>query len=197
MAVNDYYRLIVEYTFNEVDIYRNTLAYQLEVAISGGGEAQALVEDWYNDVQVAFASMLPASWAVVGVRSRGLTDPTVGYDGTTRFNGSRAGNALPPNVTGILDFKTGFIGRSYQGRNQLPAPVEADQENGILTLDWVNDALAYGDALNVVHDAATGLIDRWKHVVWSDKLNTGTPVTAYLARGVTGGQDTRKTGRGS
>jgi len=196
MAAGDFYNLIIEYTFNETDIYRNVLAYKTIIGPITGTEQEALVDDWYAQCQSTFAAILPSSWAVVGVRSRGITDPLVGFDSTTRFNGTRSGQALPPYTTGIINFRTGLVGRRFQGRNQLPAPVETDQENGILSSGYIEDATDYGLSLEVLMDAGTGLIEHFQHVVYSKEEVDGTPVTAYLVRGKTGLQETRQTGRG-
>ena len=103
---------------------------------------------------------------------------------THRDIGVAIGEQLPPQVAGVIAFKTGFANRSQQGRMYLPACGEAgNDENGV-------PSTSYKDALTAIRVAlgagctisGGGNSAHAEHVVYSRLLPAFTPVTEYRVR---------------
>jgi len=86
------------------------------------------------------------------IQIRGISDPTAGGDFAVSpgIQGALTGQTYSPQCSQLIAWKTGLIGRHYQGRNFLPPPTEGEV-NGA-------GALSSGQ-MTALDAAATGLED--------------------------------------
>jgi hypothetical protein len=98
-------------------------------------------------------------------------------------------------VAAVVSTKTLYAGRSYRGRNYIPALTIADWSAGLL-------ASATGNALQTYYDDLVAAIGNsgsnadYKWVVWSDKLQAGNGIVDTIVRDVPGVIRRRRVGVG-
>jgi len=84
------------------------------------------LSDWFT---LSFASQISVAWSPVGVHVRGLNIPaSFLVDISSSVEGSLTTEAAPNNVAACISFRTGIAGRSFRGRNYIPA-LANDQVN--------------------------------------------------------------------
>lgn len=98
-------------------------------------------------------------------------------------------------VAAVVSVKTAFAGRSYRGRNYLPALSEAAWVAGLLSSSVGNAIQTYYDDL-VAALGASGSNADYQWVVWSEKLQQGNAVTDTIVRDVPGVIRRRRVGVG-
>lgn len=102
---------------------------------------------------------------------------------------------LPHQVAMIVSTKTAFAGRSYRGRNYLPALNEGDSGDGLF-LNATVDAIQtyYDDLVAALGDSGANADYKW--VVWSEKLQAANGITDTIVRNVPGVVRRRRIGVG-
>lgn len=98
-------------------------------------------------------------------------------------------------VAAVVSVKTAYAGRSYRGRNYLPAISEASWSQGLLSSATGNALQTYYDDL-VAALGANGSNADYQWVVWSEKLQQGNAVTDTIVRDVPGVVRRRRVGVG-
>jgi len=137
----------------------------------------------YHDL---YKALLAADAEFWGVRVQ-IIDP-VRYDAQTedahRDAGEASGQQLPPQVAGVIAFKTGFANRSQMGRMYVPACGEAgNADAGVPDTPYLDAMTAITVALAAgCTVSGGGNTAHFKHVVWSRLLPYFTPVTEYRVR---------------
>lgn len=95
----------------------------------------------------------------------------------------------------IVSTKTAFAGRSYRGRNYLPAIPEASVTAGLFDNTTVDAIQTYYDDL-VAALGDSGANADYKWVVWSEKLQASNGITDTIVRNVPGIVRRRRVGVG-
>lgn len=95
--------------------------------------------------------------------------------------GSDSALETPRQVALVVTHKTAYAGRSYRGRHYWPAMVAGN----FATPSWGSAMVAaiqtyYDDLVAGIGSGGSNADYQW--VVWSDLLNTATPVTAAIVR---------------
>lgn len=99
--------------------------------ISGGGitpvNLDTLVDSIANWVNTSLAPILSEDWSFTRVIGTDLTTQT-GFrvEAPGSATGGVTGEAAPNNVAACVSFRTGLAGRSYHGRNYVPAIPNAE-----------------------------------------------------------------------
>lgn len=111
------------------------------------------------------------------------TTPKVSGEYSTGYPlaGAVGSDELPHQVACVVTHKTQYAGRSYRGRHYLPAITEFSQAAGGFDSTLVNALQQYYDDLVAALGLGGSNAD-YQWVVWSDKLNTATPVTQAIVR---------------
>jgi len=95
----------------------------------------------------------------------------------------------------VVSTKTAYAGRSYRGRNYLPALPEATITAGLFDNTTVDAIQTYYDDL-VAALGATGANADYMWVVWSEKLQAANGITDTIVRNVPGVVRRRRVGVG-
>lgn len=153
---------------------------------------------YVSDALPLYQGLFGANLAVRVVQVRTLVAPITGADFTvTTGTGTRTGSDyLPRQVACVVSWRTAFLGRPYRGRVYLPPMLEADQNDGFLTVGYQDDAAEYAQSLLDMNSATIGSA-AWELVVHSDTHGFDTPVTSFQVRSLLGGQNRRRQGRGA
>lgn len=142
--------------------------------ISGGGinvvnltTLTTAVFDWFS---TAFASLVSENWSTVRVVGIDLTTqngPEVSQGGS--FPGTVTGEAAPNNVAACISFSTASRGRSFRGRNFIPAVSNGDITLNTLSGTYLSNALTvYGGLVG-----AGAFIPGWQWGVVSRRTTIG------------------------
>lgn len=121
------------------------------------------LDAWFT---TAFANMLSNQWSTVAVHLRDLTTEAglVADFSSTPTTGGVGAEPTPNNVAACISFRTGTAGRSYRGRNYIPAIPGTMVTTNTLDSDWMGDmAQAYGLLL----EGGGALPGDWEWVVVS------------------------------
>lgn len=196
MPVGDIYRLAIEGTIGS-DAMVNVLHYKVAASDQTSvEEARLLAQAWETEGMTAYLAMLSNQYQSVRISSRGVTNPIVGWDEVTTGNGAIAGEVSPTQIAVLVNLKTGFIGRSYQGKIYLPAVNEGTVSSGsvvagqITLIDtWMNLILDVSAAGPEVFNATLG--------VYSRKLALFNNVTDWQVSQFAATQRRRKPGVGT
>lgn len=203
MAENSVYRLAVENTFTGNDQIINVFHYK-QVAVGGAQPgATELGDEWIADVLPAYRALLSGRITVLGLTIREVTG-TEEAEFTVNQNGllESAADITPLQTAPLISWRTGVAGRSFRGRTYLPPIPETHQDAGNLNSTYVGLMEDFAEAAKVIENAVT--VDLFQLGIWSTVEDNAprvppvfTPVTAYVIRSVTGGQNRRRQGRGS
>jgi hypothetical protein len=98
-------------------------------------------------------------------------------------------------VAAVVSTKTLYAGRSYRGRNYIPALTETAWVGGLLAGATGNAIQTYYDDL-VAAIGQTGANADYKWVVWSKRLVAGNGITDTIVRDVPGVIRRRRVGVG-
>jgi hypothetical protein len=109
--------------------------------------------------------------------------------------GSVATEETAHQVAVVASVKTAYAGRSYRGRNYIPAISEAGFTAGLVTAALGNAIQTYYDDL-VAALGASGANADYMWVVWSEKLQASNGVTDVIIRDVPGVIRRRRVGVG-
>jgi len=133
------------------------------------------LNDWFN---FSFATGLSEDWSTVAVHGRDLTtEAGAVYDfSATPNTGGVTGEAAPNNVAACISFRTGTAGRSYRGRNYIPAVPNSAITLNTMSAPFMADMIAAYSQLLV---GGAALPVGWEWVVVSRYSGTdvnGDPV---------------------
>ena len=109
--------------------------------------------------------------------------------------GSIATEEPPHQVAIVVSTKTAYAGRSYRGRNYLPAMPETGFTAGLVESTLGNAIQTYYDDL-VAGIGAAGSNADYEWVVWSEKLQAFFGITDTIVRDVPGVVRRRRVGVG-
>lgn len=163
----------------------------LYFSLPGGyilSDIQSLATNLQSWFDLTFATPLSQDWSAQTVRARALNVPNgfVVDVGAVQIGGD-SGEAAPNNVAATISFRTGIAGRSFRGRNYIPAI-----PNHFITLNtidtaWTNAMLA---AYNLLLPGGGALPGGWIWGVLSqfsgvDAFGKPIPRTAGLFTPIT------------
>lgn len=160
MAIGDLFRLSVLYNNpNSGCKAANVLCYRQEFALILDEPGPDLVAAFKAAVEESIQGVVSTDWQIATYRVRGLTDPTYGYDlEQSGIGGGQSGEPLPPQVAQLISWKTGKVGRHYNGRTYLPSTTEANQTRGNLIplqitglQDLAEDMVYIGDGITTAN----------------------------------------------
>lgn len=126
------------------------------------------------------------------VRDEG--DITLGTELSLSIAGSRAGQAMPPQIAGQVEKLTGFIGRRNRGRNYWPGPSEDDSDGGAPDATYRAALVALMESLMQVVDVDDNLYNMGVYSAVGDQFRV---CTGFIAAEQWGTQTRRKPGRGT
>lgn len=109
--------------------------------------------------------------------------------------GALPGEEAPHQVAAVVSTKTLYAGRSYRGRNYIPALSEGSWTGGLLTSADGNAIQTYYDDL-VAALGNSGANADYMWVVWSEKLQTYNGIVDTIVRDVPGVIRRRRVGVG-
>lgn len=109
--------------------------------------------------------------------------------------GTLAVEEPPHQVAAVVSTKTAYAGRSYRGRNYIPALPETAYAAGLLDSTVGNALQTYYDDL-VAGIGASGSNADYMWVVWSEKLQAANGITDTIVRDVPGVIRRRRVGVG-
>jgi hypothetical protein len=182
MAVGDVFKvsLVGQFQFGQQLV--NTFHYRQEDVLILDEPMDDLFDAVEDTLLGSHAGQRSVASQVDKVEIRGVTNPLAGKDFniTPPLSGLRSGEALPPQVSAVVTWTTGNIGRRYRGRTFMWPAAEADQASGVMSAgyeaslgDFAEVAMRLGDGLATAH---------WQLVVRSDTYNLNTIVTSYVVR---------------
>jgi len=146
------------------------------VADTTSANAQPVV-DAIRDFYTTAASALPATvTATIGTAVTAITaTPPLILSPTPRaVNGTGSGGAGAAQLAAVVSWKTPFAGRSFRGRTYMGPLAVGAVTAGVMTVS-VNTALQ--NAANAYVAASNSSVD-WDAVIWSEKLQTNSPVSS-------------------
>ena len=112
------------------------------------------------------------------------------------ISGTDVADAQVHQVALIVSTKTYYAGRSYRGRNYLPAMTENSSTAGLWTNSVVDAVQTYYDDL-VAALGGTGSNNDYQWGVWSEKLQAFNAIADTIVRNVPGVVRRRRVGVGS
>lgn len=197
MATDDLFRLAVIARGPQDQELVNTLYYRQSSLVYIGDPLMGLANSYFDAAidSGLYPALVHSNCSFIGLQVRGITNPEVGFDLNfeTPVPGASTGDMLPPAVSCVVTFGTGFIGRSNRGRNYLFPASEANQSQGVFGAGYLEAALAYFNAIQTLSIPLTG---EFKQVVYSRTNNTFKDVITYTPRAIVNGQSRRKPGVG-
>lgn len=163
---------------------------------------EVLVGDLFDWWSATMAPQTSNQFTLAGADCTDLSNdsaPSLELSPTTTTTGTYAGPSLPANATWSVKFTTQFRGRSFRGRNYVPAiPRDLAVENNVL--------VSWADAVTAAYNTMPGSISdpRWTWVVvsrYSNKQPRATGVVTPVREAVYAdlridSQRRRLTGRG-
>lgn len=117
------------------------------------------------------------------------------YNTAFPLTGTAAGEEPPHQVAAVVSTKTHFAGRSYRGRNYIPALPETAWVAGLLDSTTGNALQTYYDDLVAALGLGGSNAD-YQWVVWSQKLQGANAITDTIVRDVPGVIRRRRVGVG-
>lgn len=126
-----------------------------------------------------------ADWRGVGIQKIFPTPPSVESFANVLFGpGTVAGDALPPQISGLVSLITASAGRNYRGRKYIPFPGESDNAAGNCTGGYVTAINLIGQgwatSITVTAGASNAQFDP---VIWHrgpTLANTSTPIISWF-----------------
>jgi len=138
-----------------------------------------LAEDVADKVTELYGGLIMSSSQVQSIEVRQVTDPPLtGFDLPMDLLGGQSGDQLPPQVCGLITWRTGFIGRNQRGRIYLPAPAESLNNAGQVATSLKDSYAAFADAMLTQPDV-TGLISAFNLCILHRETLTSTDVVSY------------------
>lgn len=198
MAVGDVYRTAVEGKMFGWDIV-NVLHWVVGASVSTpASEAIGLGMAMEDDFLPQYLAMIVPSYNTERIAVRGVTSPFIGHD---QFPlgavGARPGDPEASQVAGLLNLRTGFIGRRNYGKIYLPGIPDADVINGVIGPDYSGDAIVFLNGIMSITATYGGDAMIFNLIVYSRTFSSFNAVTGGFVSASPGTQRRRKIGRGS
>jgi len=198
MSTGDVYRTAVEGKLFGYDVV-NVLHWVVGASVSTEtSEAVGLGMAMEEDFLPAYLNMLVPAYNCERIAVRGVTTPTVGVDVfPVGAVGLRPGDPEASQVAGLINLRTGHIGRRNYGKIYLPAIPDADVVNGVISGDYSADAIAFLDDVLTIEATFGGDALQFNLIVYSRTFLSFNAVTTGFVSASPGTQRRRKIGRGS
>lgn len=198
MATGDIYRVAVEGKMFGNDVV-NVLHWVVGASVSTpASEAVGLGMAMENDFLPAYLDLIVPSYNTERIAVRGVTTPTVGVDVfPVGAVGLRPGDPEASQIAGLLNLRTGHIGRRNYGKIYLPGVPDADVVNGVISGDYSADAVAFLADVLTITATYGGDAMLFNLVVYSRTYLSFNAVTTGFVSASPGTQRRRKIGRGS
>lgn len=159
-------------------------------------ECAALAQAFADQMSTKFAALQHQGVVADLISVRSVSNPGYGADEPITWQGSRAGDLLPFQVSAEVIWRTARFGRKFRGRTFLPPCIESDQQNGGLNSTYLSLADSYANEAITV----TQTIDptwEFEMVVYSRVNFQGEPVTSCQVVQILRTQRRRTPGFGS
>lgn len=178
MAVGDIYRVAIEGIAPDSQAFANVLHYRHEV--TDFGDEQATMEALAGriaDVVLAdcYLGMISTSAQVTRIVVTNYAEPKQGAELVGPWSGEATGSPAPGQNSALFLFKTGILGRRYQGRMFAPALTESVYTGSALDSGYL--AFAGIWLANCVQLTTLG-VTVWQQCVYSPTFDLKTPVIA-------------------
>lgn len=196
MALNDIFRMSVEGLGPNAQLCVCVFHYRQDT-IAGQDTGEELCIGFADDEINDFAAVIADDCLIQKIETRNVTQPTFGFDFSVSpaVPGILAGEVLPSQVSCVVSWRTGLIGRSFRGRSYLWPATEAMQNLGQWIPAYLTDVATFASTMQTIGETITGAT--YRQVVWSPTLSIATPVTSAIVDEITGTQRRRRPGRGA
>ena len=170
MAIGDFYRAVLEYRRSDGSFLGETVhVYRQETAhvepTPSLDLANAILDEALTDVM----NPLPTVVSVAIIRVRGITEPSEGADlSFVAVAGTQTGEVYDWAMGLRMVWRTGLIGRSFQGRTTFPPTTEANVvSGGTLNTGFQGNAqILLSSLINLPSSASHG---EWQMVIMSTR----------------------------
>lgn len=187
MAIGDIYRAEIHYKFTSGLFFGETVHYyRQETDPVFGTAAEDLAVALAAEAVPSIMNPCSASFMSNNLLVRGVTDPTTGFEASyVAQPGGQTGEAYDLAMGLRMIWRTGLLGRSFQGRNTFPPTSEAQVTSGgtLLEAFRVNAQALFDDIIDVPADAIHG---GWRLVVqsrFSDGIERPAPIYTPVVSG--------------
>lgn len=198
MAVGDIYRVAVEGRMFANDVV-NVLHWRTNLSVGTvESEVAALGVAMENDFLPTYLGMIVPAYNCERIAVRGVTNPLLGVDVfPLDAVGERPGDPEASQIAGLLNLRTGNIGRRFYGKIYLPGVPDADVVNGVISGDYSSDAVAALTDFMHISAVTGGGSFGFDLIVYSRTFASFALVTTGFVSASPGTQRRRKIGRGS
>lgn len=195
MATNDIWRLSLIGSHSGTEVAIITMHIKMKTGSGTFAGACAYLKTNLIDL-VKTKQANTFRWDEIRGLTVNLTPPVADlYNTGFPITGQSATEEPPHQVAAVVSVKTAYAGRSYRGRNYLPALPETCWVAGLLESTTGNALQTYYDDL-VAAIGASGSNADYMWVVWSEKLQQANGVTDTIVRDVPGVVRRRRVGVG-
>lgn len=177
MASGDVFRVAIEGTSPDGQDFANVLHYRQEVGAIG--DDLAVMENLAGRISntvldTTYLGMISTQAKVDRIVVTNYQDPKQGYELVGPWNGEATGNPAPGQCTALFLFKTGTLGRRYQGRMYAPALTESVYTGSALDSGYMAFAGIWAE--NCLQLETLG-VTIFQQVVYSPTYSLKSPVT--------------------
>lgn len=126
-GIGGVWRASIIWTFSGVAAPQvNVLHYRQLTDTVAATNPEDLANGVFNQVVTSMADCISDAISCDLIQIRGISDPTAGGDFafSPATAGTLTGQTYAPQCSSLISWKTGLIGRHYQGRTYFPPPVE-------------------------------------------------------------------------
>jgi hypothetical protein len=152
--------------------------------VGPGGDLTDFVNTWVTTIGplLIAATSAAVNWDRLTVSDTDDNgDESIDFAFTQPYPGAITGEALPPQNTMLLSFKTGQKGRRRRGRAYIPGVSEANTSNGVLTGTQLTALEALGAGLTNTYSAG-GTEPQYQLVVYSPEALEAPPPKPFKPR---------------
>lgn len=178
MAIGDVYRVAIEGIAPDNQAFANVLHYRHEVTpLVGEVETMEALGERIADTVLAecYLGMISTSASVTRIVVSNYATPKQGAEVVGPWSGEATGQPAPGQNSALFLFKTGILGRRYQGRMFAPALTESVYTGSALDSGYLAFAGIWEE--NCIQLTTLG-VTVWQQVVYSPTFDLKTPVTA-------------------
>lgn len=202
MAIGDVYRLsAISNTSSGNVLVVNRWAFRQVYTLVLDTPAEDLGETFKNKVASLYMACVATPFTLQTLEVRGLTDPTLGEDvPMSGYVGTLAGEPVGFQLSPIVTWLTGLIGRANRGRTYMPPISEGYQNSGILAAGYITAVTAFANAMITDMAEVDVASASWEMGIWgkgSGSVFSFKPVTNFIARDIMGVQRRRRPGTGA
>lgn len=183
MAVGDIYTIQAQWRLTNGDLTaQNQFHFRQTLPVVFDTPEEDLLQAFTTEIEPAYVNVVSGQWGIVNYIIKAQPeDLTVLEAAVPDHSGVLGGDALPPQVSTILSFRSPQPGRRGKGRVFLPPANEAS--SGVLGAPGSTlqaDVTALGTELYDL--ALNGLYAGWQWSVWSVTNQSGYAVTGWSSR---------------